>query len=177
MEGQIQRLTLLVRRRSDPGGGSRLVRDTIPHVPYTAVDRVATLAEHRQLAGLVGWEDSFRWEAMPGSLAGSSCGTVVLDEAGAIVAMGRVVGDGAFFFYVQDVAVHPQHRHRGLGTMVVERLQAQVTALAGGTAFLGLFSTPDAESLYQRTGFARRPGLTGMWQILKTREEAEPTRE
>lgn len=135
-------------------------------MPYTAVDRVATVAEHRRLAGLVGWEDSFRWEAMPGSLAGSCCGTVVLDEAGAIVAMGRVVGDGAFFFYVQDVAVHPQHRRRGLGTMVVDRLRAQVTALAGGTAFLGLFSTPEAESLYQGTGFGPRPGLTGMWQIV-----------
>lgn len=104
---------------------------------------------------------------MPSSLAGSCCGAVVLDEAGAIVAMGRVVGDGAFFFYIQDVAVHPQHRGRGLGTVVVERLQAQVVALAGGTAFLGLFSTPEAESLYQGTGFGPRPGLTGMWQILQ----------
>ncbi len=146
-------------------------------MPYTVVDRVATVAEHRQLAGLVGWEDSFRWEAMPGSLAGSCCGTVVLDEAGAIVAMGRVVGDGAFFFYVQDVAVHPQHRGRGLGKLVVERLRAQVTALAGGAAFLGLFSTPEAELLYQGTGFEARPGLTGMWQVLRTGQEAEPTLE
>ena len=122
-------------------------------MPYEVFDRVATVAEHRQLAGLVGWEDSFRWEAMPSSLAGSSCGTVILDEAGAIVAMGRVVGDGAFFFYVQDVAVHSGHRARGLGAVVVERLRAQVTELAGGTAFLGLFSTPEAEPLYERTGF------------------------
>ncbi|WP_090582028.1 GNAT family N-acetyltransferase [Arthrobacter sp. ov407] len=133
---------------------------------YKTIDRVATVAEHRQLAELVGWGNAFRWEAMPGSLAGSSCGTVVLDEAGAIVAMGRVVGDGAFFFYVQDVAVHPQHRCRGLGTAVMQRLRAQVTALAGGTAFLGLFSTPEAEPLYQGTGFAPRPGLKGMWQVL-----------
>lgn len=54
--------------------------------------------------------------------------------------MGRVVGDGAFFFYVQDVAVHPQHRRRGLGLglglglgkAIMQRLRDQVTALAGG---------------------------------------------
>lgn len=101
---------------------------------------------------------------MPGSLEGSCCGTVALHEA--IVAMGRVVGDGAFFFHLQDVAVHPQHRRRSLGTMVVDRLQAQVTALAGGTAFLGLFSTPEAESLYQDAGLGPRPGLIGMRQIV-----------
>ena len=82
-----------------------------------------------------------------------------------------------FFIYVQDVAVHPGHRARGLGAVVVERLRAQVTELAGGTAFLGLFSTPEAEPLYERTGFEARPGLTGMWQILQTEQEAEPTRE
>ena len=133
---------------------------------YTIIDRVATIAEHRHVAELVGWEDSFRWEAMPGSLAGSCCGTVILDETDSIVAMGRVVGDGAFFFYVQDVAVHPHHRHQGLGTTLMHRLRAQVTALAGGTAFVGLFSTPEAEQLYQSTGFGSRPGLTGMWQLL-----------
>lgn len=142
---------------------------------YETIDRVATVAEHRQLAELVGWENSFRWEAMPGSLAGSCCGTVVLDEAGAIVAMGRVVGDGAFFFYVQDVAVHPQHRRRGLGTAVMDRLRTQVTTLAGGTAFLGLFSTQEAEPLYQGTGFAPRPGLKGMWQVLTDEVAASRT--
>ncbi|MBK7819657.1 MAG: GNAT family N-acetyltransferase [Tessaracoccus sp.] len=147
-------------------------------MPYTAVDRVPTIAEHRQLADLVGWQDSFRWEAMAGSLEGSCCGTVVLDDDGAVVAMGRVVGDGAFFFYVQDVAVHPRHRRRGLGKLVVERLEAQVIALAGGTAFLGLFSTPEAESLYQGTGFEVRPGLAGMWQVLQAGlQQPEPLQE
>lgn len=133
---------------------------------YKTIDRVATATEHRQLAELVGWENSFRWEAMPGSLAGSCCGTVVLDETGSIVAMGRVVGDGAFFFYVQDVAVHPRHRRLGLGATVMQRLRTQVQALAGGTAFLGLFSTPEAERLYHGTGFAPQNGLRGMWQVL-----------
>lgn len=133
---------------------------------YRTIDRVATAPEHRQLAELVGWENSFRWEAMPGSLAGSCCGTVVLDETGTVVAMGRVVGDGAFFFYVQDVAVHPRHRRRGLGATIMQRLRSQVATLAGGTAFLGLFSTPEAERLYHGTGFAPQHGLTGMWQVL-----------
>lgn len=44
---------------------------------------------------------------MPASLAGSCCGTIALTSSGDLVAMGKAVGDGAFFFYVQGMAVHP----------------------------------------------------------------------
>lgn len=54
----------------------------------------------------------------------------------------------------------------------MDRLRSQVSALAGGTAFLGLFSTPEAEQLYQGTGFAPRPGLTGMWHGLTDEDQA-----
>ena len=141
---------------------------------YNVVDRVPTVTEHRQLAELVGWAQAFRWAAIPASLAASCCGTVVEDENGNIVAMGRVVGDGAFFFYAQDIAVHPDHRRRGLGRTVVERLSAQVSEMAGGNAFFGLFSTPEAEKLYRDTGFGPEAGMRGMWQVLRPGQGRAP---
>ena len=75
-------------------------------VGYRFVNEVPTVEQHGALAVAVGWADSFRWEAMPASLAGSVCGVMAYAESGQPVAMGRVVGDGAFYFYVQDVAVH-----------------------------------------------------------------------
>ena len=134
---------------------------------YNVVDRVPTVTEHRRLAEAVGWARSFRWDAIPASLAASWCGAVVEDAAGNVVAMGRVVGDGAFFFYAQDIAVHPDHRRLGLGRTVMDRLRIQVSAMAGGDAFLGLFSTPEAEKLYRDTGFTPEAGLTGMWQVVR----------
>jgi ribosomal protein S18 acetylase RimI-like enzyme len=136
-------------------------------VTYLTTHRVPTPVEHRELADVVGWAGSFRWDAMPASLAGSVCGVVVHDASGGLVTMGRVVGDGAFFFYVQDVAVHPDHRSRGLGRMVVQSLQQQIGERAAGEAFVGLFSTPEAVNLYDGQGFRSADGMTGMWQVLR----------
>lgn len=133
---------------------------------YRFVSSVPTLAEHGALAVAVGWQDAFRWEAMPASLAGSVCGVVAYDADDQPVAMGRVVGDGAFYFYIQDVVVHPDHQGRGLGRAVVQSLRDQVLAIAGGDCFFGLFATPEAQQLYAREGFGSE-SMTGMWQVLR----------
>ena len=101
---------------------------------YRFVNAIPTVDQHGSLAVAVGWADSFRWEAMPASLAGSVCGVVAFAETGEAVAMGRVVGDGAFYFYIQDVAVHPDHRRQGLGREVMRRLREQISERAGATA-------------------------------------------
>ena len=134
---------------------------------YTVIDRVATPEEHRMLADAVGWQGGFRWEAMPASLAGSCCGVVVTDLDGTAVAMGRAIGDGAFFFYLQDIAVHPGHQGKGLGRMVTGRLLRNIKDLAGGDAFVGLFATDPAVALYQREGFDDRSDMVGMWRMLR----------
>lgn len=128
--------------------------------------RVASVEEHRSLALSVGWESAYRWEAIPASLARSLAGAVVTAATGEVVAMGRLVGDGAFFFYVQDVVTHPEHRGRGLATAVVHSLQEQAVAMAGGEVFLGLFSTSQARPTYERLGLSADGDLTGMYQVL-----------
>ncbi len=136
-------------------------------MPYDIIDRVATPEEHRMLAHAVGWQDGFRWEAMPASLAASCSGVVVTDDEGSVVAMGRTVGDGAFFFYLQDIAVHPDHQGHGLGGLVTRRLLDQVRDLAGGDAFVGLFATEQAAVLYRREGFDDESDMSGMWRMLR----------
>lgn len=133
---------------------------------YRFVNTVPTPEQHGELAVAVGWHDAFRWEAMAASLAGSVCGVVVHDEDDHPVAMGRVVGDGAFYFYVQDVVVHPDHQGQGLGRAVMQRLRDQVLATAGGDCFLGLFATPEAQKLYVSEGFGTE-AMIGMWQVLR----------
>lgn len=135
-------------------------------MPYAVTRRVPTPEEHRDLAEAVGWGGAFWWEALPASLAGSVCGAVVHDGAGALVGMGRVVGDGAFYFYVQDVVVRPGHEGRGIGQAVVEALTEQIRQVAPGHCFVGLFSTPAAEDLYRRLGWDAKEML-GMWLILR----------
>lgn len=138
----------------------------MPATPYAVTARTPTPQEHRELAEAVGWGNSFWWDALPASLSGSVCGVVVHDEGGGLVGMGRVVGDGAFYFYVQDVVVRPEHQGRGLGRTVVEALVAQVRQLAPGHCFVGLFATPAAEGLYRSLGWHDEE-MAGMWRVLR----------
>ena len=101
-------------------------------LPYRFLDTVPTLAEHPGLSDQVGWADSFRWSAMAASLAGSCCGTVVFDHTDNSWGMGRAVGDGAFFFYLQDIAVLPDHRRCRAGCPIIDHLLDQIAARAGG---------------------------------------------
>ena len=133
----------------------------------TYVDRIPTVAEHRALAERVGWADSFRWDAMPASLAGSCCGTVAMAADRRVIGMGRAVGDGAFFFYLQDIAVDPDHQRAGIGREITRRLVAQVHRMAGGDAFVGLFATDGAVALYRAAGFDDS-AMHGLWQVVRS---------
>ena len=131
---------------------------------FEFLSRVPTPAEHRLLAESVGWHDAFAWEAMPASLAASVAGVVVRYD-GQPVGMGRVIGDGAFYFYLQDVAVSPEHQGNGIGTVIVESLIEQVEHIGPPKSFIGLFAAGRAASLYERHGFEAHPGMTGMFRL------------
>jgi ribosomal protein S18 acetylase RimI-like enzyme len=89
--------------------------------PYQLVERVATLEEYRTLCTAVGWEAVMNFEAAKKALPNSLYGVIVECE-GKAIGMGRVVGDGAIFYYLQDVAVMPEHQDQGVGKRIVEHL-------------------------------------------------------
>ncbi len=132
---------------------------------YTFTDRVPTATEHRALAEAVGWGHAFAWEAMASSLAASPAG-VVVHRGNELVGMGRLVGDGAFYHYVQDVAVRPEHQGHGVGDEVLRRLVLQADALAPPKGFVGLFAAGRSVPFYARHGFAVHPGMTGMFRVV-----------
>lgn len=126
--------------------------------------RVSTPEEHRRLAERVGWSHGFDWPTVARSLDGSLFGAVAMagDEA---VGMGRVVGDGALYFYIQDVAVDPGWQGHGVGQSIVAELLTLIRETAPATAFVGLFATDAALPLYERNGFTRGD-MTGMFRLV-----------
>lgn len=80
----------------------------------------------------------------------------VRDEAGRLVAAGRVLSDGADCAYLCDVAVMPDHQGTGLGRAVVQRLLDHCK----GHRKIILYAVPGKEDFYRRLGFMRL--LTGM---------------
>lgn len=90
------------------------------------------------------------------------------DEAGQLVGMGRVIGDGHCFLQIVDIAVHPEHRGRGLAHEILRPLLEQIERHAPG-AFVSLFA--DVDYLYQKYGFVRGERSVGM--ILDRRAGSE----
>lgn len=41
---------------------------------------------------------------------------------GELVGMGRLVGDGAMYWYLQEIIILPQFQRKGIGTMIVNHL-------------------------------------------------------
>ena len=127
---------------------------------YDIDDRVPTPAEHRALMAAVGWEDHIDDDVRGRSLDGSLRGAVATFD-GTAVGMARLVGDGAHYFYVQDVVVHPDHADSGLGSQLTQRLLDWINSTVGSGAFVGLFASPEAEGLYESLGFVTAD-MTGM---------------
>jgi ribosomal protein S18 acetylase RimI-like enzyme len=98
--------------------------------------------------------------ALPGSWAACH----VLDEAiGETVGMGRVLGDGGWYFHIVDMAVLPGHQRRGLGDAMLRSLVERIRADAPRGAYVNLLADPPGRRLYARHGFAETaPGSIGM---------------
>lgn len=133
--------------------------------------RLPTVEEHRRLAESVGWADGFHWPSLPGSLENSLYG-VVATSGDEIVGMGRIVGDGSMYFYIQDVAVSPRFQRMGIGQAIVDELLAWIRERS--PAFVGLFATPEARELYRRNGFTDQD-MTGMMRVVGPEYDSSAT--
>lgn len=129
------------------------------------VERVPTATEYRQLCESVGWGQVMNFEAAVEALP-RSLHAVVACRNGAAIGMGRIVGDGAIFFYIQDVAVDPRLQGQGIGRRILEALVGWVHTHAPKKAFLGLFAASGTQSFYERFGFASHSGMVGMFQVI-----------
>ncbi|MED1425669.1 GNAT family N-acetyltransferase, partial [Bacillus altitudinis] len=58
-----------------------------------------------------------------------------------IIGMGRIVGDGAIYFYIQDIVVHPEYQKNGIGKKIMNTLVEYLNQNAPDKAFIGLFAS------------------------------------
>jgi ribosomal protein S18 acetylase RimI-like enzyme len=98
--------------------------------------------------------------ALPGSWAACH---VVHEASGDVVGMGRLLGDGGWYFHVVDVAVLPEHQRRGLGDSILRALLDRVRAVAPPGAYVNLLADAPGRRLYERHGFVETaPDTVGM---------------
>jgi GNAT superfamily N-acetyltransferase len=135
---------------SDAPSGYRLVMAAPPVADYLRLRREAGLSPKTEEQAVA---------ALPGSWA--ACHVVA--ESGEVAGMGRLLGDGGWYFHVVDMAVLPAHQRRGLGDAILAALLDRVRAVAPPGAYVNLLADPPGRRLYERHGFAdTAPGSVGM---------------
>ena len=134
---------------------------------YRLVDGPPSIADYlalREQAGLSPKRDDQAAASLPGSWA--ACHVLHGREEHA-VAMGRLIGDGGWYFHVVDMAVLPEHQRRGLGSAVLDHLLDQIRARAPRGAYVNLLADPPGRPLYARHGFTETaPDAVGMGLLL-----------
>ena len=81
----------------------------------------------------------------------------------ATVAMGRVLGDGGWYFCIADMATLPEHQRNGLGRRVLDWLIADIHSRAPENPYVTLFADAPGRALYSAAGFVESaPESLGM---------------
>ena len=113
------------------------------------------VSDYMKLRHLAGFEEYSHNRSLA-VLAGSTVIRAV--DAGNTVAMARVMTDGEAVAFICDVAVMPEYRGKGVGTMlmraVIDRLRS---GSKEGHMHIYLMSVKGKEPFYEKLGFIKRP--------------------
>lgn len=130
---------------------------------YRLVMAAPSIADYRRMREESGLSAK-TGEQAGGALAGSwAVCHAIHERSREAVGMGRVLGDGGWYFHIADLAVVPEHQRRGIGTAILSALLERVAAESPPGAFVTLLADPPGRRLYERHGFrATAPDSIGM---------------
>ena len=77
-----------------------------------------------------------------------------------LIGMGRIVGDGAMYFYIQDVIVDPSYQGTGVGSVLMDHIENYLSVATQKGATIGLLAAKGKEAFYIRYGYMLRPSNT-----------------
>ena len=112
--------------------------------------------EFVSLRAQVGWGDTCSKLAEKG-LANSLFHVTVRDDA-QLIGMGRVIGDDALFYYIQDVVVAPAYQNLGIGRILMNEIETYLKTNVARGATVALLAAQGKESFYARYGYLERTG-------------------
>lgn len=131
--------------------------------PYRLVPAPPPLDAYLRLRAESGLSPKTREQAEAGLPGGWAACHLVDEATGEPVAMGRVIGDGGWYFHVVDMAVLPGHQRRGLGDRVLTHLLDTIRREAPAGAWVTLMADAPGRRLYARHGFTETaPESLGM---------------
>lgn len=123
-----------------------------------------TVDDYLRLRKESGLSERTREQAENGVTGAWASAHVVHVESGETAGMGRVIGDGGWYFVVIDMAVLPHHQRKGIGDAIMTALLRTIYEAEPG-AQVSLLADPPGRRLYARHGFVESaPDSIGMWR-------------
>lgn len=79
-----------------------------------------------------------------------------------VIEMGRLVGDGVMYWYLQEIIVLPEFQGNGIGTCIVRRLLRYINdnTIPGTFTSIGLTAAAGKDTFYEKFGFSKSLGMT-----------------
>ena len=129
-------------------------------VQYELVDNVLSAEDFVRLKVATGFIDRPLQQVEKALKNGLFNVSAVCD--GKVIGMGRLVGDGAMYWYLQEIIVLPEYQGKGIGKSIVNRLIEHIKSEAepGTKIEIGLTAVKGKEPFYEKFGFSVCP--TGM---------------
>jgi len=138
-------------------------------MPPTINYRLPTVQEYISLRRSVEWPE-FDPSMVYRALSNTLFSVVALNETGEAIGMGRVIGDNAIYFHVQDVIVRSDCQGLGVGNLVMHELLSYIDRHAGPNTNIGLMCSKGREPFYRNFGFVDRPSDkfgSGMIKVMR----------
>ncbi|UVI27464.1 GNAT family N-acetyltransferase [Paenibacillus spongiae] len=103
----------------------------------------------RKAAGLPAKEESTVLTAMNHSIF-----TVIArEDHSELIGMGRIIGDGACYYQIVDIAIRPSHQDNGIRDLLMKELMSYLEQNAPADAEVIIMADIPLIGLYQKFGF------------------------
>lgn len=121
--------------------------------PYKLIPCMPDVENYRRLRHASGLTPKSTQQSLPAIASAWAGCHVVHVPTGEVAAMGRVIGDGGWYFHIVDMATAPDHQRRGLGASVLSHLLRTIDEQAPPNPYVTLMADPPGRRLYEEFGF------------------------
>ncbi len=133
---------------------------------YQILDRMVTPDEYLAIVDHLDWATNLNLEDITTALNHSLYG-VVIENCGQVIGMGRIVGDNATLFVIQDVFVTQLFQDEGIEIAIIDALLIYLENHAPDRAVIVSLPSSNHIALFEQLGFrTTAPDAFGMFRVI-----------